>query len=154
MSSETSLAPYLASFRRRLRLRDGWLLAQRSLWLAMAVAIGILGIGRLVPIWNVHSWAFAPLIFWLCAVSGYSLLRPRALKKIAQEVDLELGLKERFSTAIELEAQSQTNLPIYQSIHYPAISDPTPLPQRNPSNRVKPFLYCGCANPCCLQRDC
>lgn len=101
--SPSPLAPYLITLRRRLRLRDGWLLAQRTLWMALVAVIGILGIGRLVPVSSLAAWSLAPLFIWLYADLFYSGLRPRSLKNVAQEVDLELGLKERLSTAIELE---------------------------------------------------
>ncbi len=115
--SSYSLIHYLIALRRRLRLRDGWLLSQRTLWIALVGVVCILGIGRFAPIDGLTFWAIAPIALWLCAVTAYSLLHPRPLKNIAQEVDLELGLKERLSTAIELAAQSSpppSNLPAYQ----------------------------------------
>ena len=113
----SALATYLRALRLRLRLRDGWLLAQQTLWVALVGVISILGIGRLIPIGNLFYWAFSCLILWLCANFVFSLFRPRPLNIIAQKVDLELGLKERLSTAIELETRSGpqfSNLPNYQ----------------------------------------
>lgn len=110
--SASPLTNYLINLRHRLRLRDGWLLAQRTLWILLSVMSGILWIGRLVPIQGLDRWVLILIIFWLCALLLYSLLRPRSLPDIAREVDLELGLKERLSTAIELEihfAQSPTS---------------------------------------------
>ncbi|HBX68686.1 MAG TPA: hypothetical protein DEH25_04710, partial [Chloroflexi bacterium] len=102
MSSQTSLSPYLVAFRRRLRLRDGWLLAQRTLWLALASTLAILLFGRFVPISTLALWAWGlPLLLWLCAVIGYSILRSQPLPRVARRIDLELGLKERLSTASE-----------------------------------------------------
>ncbi len=110
MKTDSSLAPYLSTFRRRLRLRDGWLLAQRTLWLALAATVVILLLGRFLPIgrlevWEaVPVWALAPPAIWLCAVLGFGLFRPQHLMRVAQRVDLELELKERLSTALELES--------------------------------------------------
>jgi hypothetical protein len=69
------------------------------------VVIGILFVGRLVPIQGLTLWAVSPTLFWLCAILIYSLLYPRSFADIAQEVDLELSLKERLSTALELNSQ-------------------------------------------------
>ena len=41
------LTPLLVRLGRRLRLRDGWLLAQRSLWVACAAALLVQLAGRL-----------------------------------------------------------------------------------------------------------
>ena len=101
--SASALNPYLVSLRRRLRLRSTWLLFQRTLWISLVMVIGILFIGRFIPIQGLRLWAISPPIIWLCAVLLYSLLRPRSFSTIAQEVDLELGLKERLSTALELD---------------------------------------------------
>ncbi|MBU0512815.1 MAG: hypothetical protein KJ638_14095, partial [Chloroflexi bacterium] len=122
----SELLTHLTTFRRRLRLRDGWLLGQRTFWVAVAGVIGILVLGRLVPIHQLGIWAWVwPFTIWLCAVAGFSILHPKPLTQIAQRVDLELGLKERISTALELESQGTAqfttpqvtqspNLPIYQ----------------------------------------
>ncbi len=122
-----SITFFLATFRRRLRLRDGWLLAQRTSWMALIVLIGILGIGRLVPIHGLTFWVIAPIILWLCAVLGFTAFQSRSLKNIALEVDKELGLKERLSTAIELETQSSpqfTSDPVTQSSNYLITTSP------------------------------
>jgi hypothetical protein len=50
-------------------------------------------------------WAIFPPIIWLCAILVHSLLRPRPLADIALEVDIALKLKERLSTALELDEQ-------------------------------------------------
>lgn len=125
--SSSSLAPYLITLRRRLRLRDGWLLTQRTFWMSLVVMIGILGIGRLVPIRGLILWVIFPFCVWLCAVLSYSLLRLRPLPDIALEVDLELGFKERLSTAIELETQ----------IAQPQISQLADLPTLQQTDALK-----------------
>jgi hypothetical protein len=94
-----TLSPLLGRLGRRLRLRDGWLAAQRSLWLACAAALVIQIAGRLWPISHLVLWTLLPLALWLPAVAGFALLRPASPMRVARRVDLELGLKERLSTA-------------------------------------------------------
>jgi hypothetical protein len=89
---------------RRLRLRDGSLLAQRSLWLAALAALLIQVAGRLWPVPWLWLWTLAPFALWAAAVVGISLLRPLPAERVARRVDRELGLKERLSTAVELES--------------------------------------------------
>lgn len=122
--SPSPLVSYLITLRRRLRLRDGWLLAQRTLWIALVGVVCILGIGRLIPIEHLTIWAIAPTALWLCANLVYSIFHPRPLNKVAQEIDLELSLKERLSTATELEAQKAPLPPIPQSPDHPFSSLP------------------------------
>jgi hypothetical protein len=99
------LIPYLISLRRRLRLRAAWLSIQRTIWIPLVVVIGIQIVGRLVPIQGLSLWAISPFIVWFCAICFYSLLYLRSFPDLAQEVDLELSLKERLSTALELNSQ-------------------------------------------------
>ncbi len=91
---------YLARLGRRLRLRDGWLLAQRSLWLAALGAALFQLAGRIWPVARLGLWTFAPLAAWLLVVPGLAILRPLPAAQIARRIDGELGLKERLSTAI------------------------------------------------------
>jgi hypothetical protein len=115
--STTPLVPYLITLRRRLRLRDGWLLAQSTLWIPLVAGIGILLTGRLLPIEDIAFWVFAPITLWLCANLLYSGFRPRPLENVAQEADLELGLKERLSTATELAGKNfrqEPGSPVHQ----------------------------------------
>jgi hypothetical protein len=99
----SALSSYLTPIRRRIRLRDGWLLAQRTLWIALGGMIGFLVVGRLVPILGLKLWALLPIALWLCAVITYTIFVPRPLSSISRQVDWELGLKERLSTAYEIE---------------------------------------------------
>ena len=57
----------------------------------------------MVPIQRLTLWAISPPIIWLFGILFYYLLPLRSISDIAQEVDLELGLKERLSTALELD---------------------------------------------------
>src|SRR5690606_1199115 len=101
---KTSLDPYLIRFKRRLRLRDGWLLAQRTLWISLAAVAAVLLAGRIWPVERLTLWAFLPPVIWLLAVIAYSLLRPMPLIQVARRADVELGLKERLSTGYILDA--------------------------------------------------
>ncbi len=104
--SSQDLNARLGIFRYRLRLRDGWVLFQRLSWIAALGVVVILGTGRMVPISQLGIWAFlVPPLFILCASVGYSLLKPVSLMDAARRVDLELGLKERLSTALEFGKQ-------------------------------------------------
>jgi hypothetical protein len=93
---------HLARFGRRLRLRYGWLLAQRSLWVACMAAVLIQLAGRIRPVDRLWLWTLTPLAVWLLAVVGLSLLRPLPPIRVARRVDAELGLKERLATALTL----------------------------------------------------
>ena len=116
--STTSLTPHLARLGRRLRLRDGWRLAQDSLWGACATMVLIQLAGRLWPISTLWLWTLAPLALWGVGIAAISLFRPMSPSRVARRTDIELGLKERLSTAVMLEgwisAQS-SNLPTFQS---------------------------------------
>jgi hypothetical protein len=101
--SEDNLGPYLARLGRRLRWRDGSLLAQRWLWSAGLGALLVQLAGRVWPIQNLWIWTLAPLAAWLVMVLASTLLRPEPPKQVARRADLELSLKERLSTALALE---------------------------------------------------
>jgi len=94
---------HLARFGRRLRLRYGWLLAQRSLWAACLASLLIQLAGWVWPVDRLWLWTLAPLAVWLLAVAGLSLLRSLPPLRVARCVDAELGLKERLATALALE---------------------------------------------------
>jgi len=100
----------LARLGRRLRLRDGWLLAQRSLWAACLAALLIQLAGRAWPMDHLWLWTLAPLPAWLLAVAGVSLLWPLPPLHIARRLDAELGLKERLATALMLEGRKAGRL--------------------------------------------
>lgn len=95
----------LTSFRRRLRLVDGWDLIQAGMWLALAGSLAIQLLGRLLPIEGLWAWtASLPLVFFgLTAL--YHLLKPMSLLEVARRVDFELGLFERLSTRLALVQQ-------------------------------------------------
>jgi hypothetical protein len=96
----------LRRFGRRLRLRDGWSLAQHSLWMAGLAAALMQLAGRVWPIANLWLWTVAPLALWLLAVIGIALVRPLHPERVARRCDAELGLKERLATAVALEGWS------------------------------------------------
>ena len=108
---------------RRLRLRDGWLLAQRSLWVACLAAALIQLVGRIWPMAHLWRWTVLPVGTWLLAVVAVSLLRPLPLMRVARCADAELGLKERLATALMLEgwkvgswkgSGQRTDRPVFQ----------------------------------------
>ena len=104
------LAQYLARFRRRLRLRDGWLLAQRTLWMACLVGALIQLAGRLWPVERLWLWTLVPLVVWALVVMGASLFNPLSPARVARRVDAELALKERLATALILEVWKTESL--------------------------------------------
>ena len=95
---------HLRRFGRRLRLRDGWLLAQRTFWMAALAGVLIQIAGRVFPIEKLGLWTLLPFLVWLIFVIAYSLLKPVSSMQIARRVDLELSLKERLSTALALQS--------------------------------------------------
>jgi hypothetical protein len=126
------LESHIRRFGRRLRLRDSWLLAQRTFWMAALAGVLIQLAGRVFPVEKLWLWTAAPFLGWLFPVLAYSLLKPRSLMQIARRVDLELSLKERLSTALALQqvvattaAQAQPTNRITERITS-RISLPTP----------------------------
>jgi hypothetical protein len=92
---------------RRLRWRDGWNLAQRTLWLPALASLAIQLIGRTWPVEHLLYWTLAPLAAWLVGITAYAALRPLSRQRIARQIDLELELKERLSTALQLYSVSE-----------------------------------------------
>ena len=98
------LSPYLARFRRRLRLRSGLGFLQRSLWVACLAGVIILLTGRIWPLEGTRQWVLAPLGLWVIASLAVLLLRPYPDLRVALSVDGELDLKERISTSLVFSA--------------------------------------------------
>ena len=105
------LGPHLARLGRRLRWRDGSLLAQRWLWTAGLGALLVQLAGRVWPVENLWIWTLAPLVAWLAAVLAITLLRSEPPRHVARRADLELSLKERLSTALALETWAAASTP-------------------------------------------
>jgi hypothetical protein len=97
-----TLISLLRPLGRRLRLRDGHLLATRTLWLPLLAAALIQLLGRLFPLLGYDRLAWTPLALWLVLVLGYGLLRPLPPFRVARRADAELGLRDRLATALEL----------------------------------------------------
>jgi hypothetical protein len=72
----SELGPYLARFGGRLRLRDGWLLATRTLWIACLAGVLIQIAGRVQPLERLWLWTLAPLMAWAVIVLGIALINP------------------------------------------------------------------------------
>ncbi len=101
---------HLRKFSRRIRLRNGWLLTQRTLWIAALMAVFIQVVGRVYPIEKLGLWTMLPFLVWIIIVLIYSAFKPQPLMQIAQGVDLELDLKERLSTALAMEGRPRQSL--------------------------------------------
>jgi hypothetical protein len=93
----------LAPYGRRLRLRDGVEVGQRTLWFAGVAAVLVQVAGRVVPIKGLGWWTIAPVVGWTMIVAGAALLRRQSTLHVARHLDRELGLKERIATAVFLE---------------------------------------------------
>lgn len=106
METRNELLAYLKHFERRIRLYDGWLLLQRTVWLAALCAALILLAGRIWPIEGWALWSLIPFAVWLLGIAGYSLFRPLSSMRTACRVDAHLGLKERLSSSLELSSLS------------------------------------------------
>jgi len=101
------LKSYLVRFCRRMRLRNGWELAQRSLWIAALLALLIQLAGRFLPIERLWLWTLAPFLAWFLVVVGIAIFQPWPLLRIARHVDVELNLFERLSTCLVLQETRQ-----------------------------------------------
>lgn len=99
----TDLDTFLHRCRRRFNLRIGWQLWQRTLWIAALISLLIQLAGRLWPAPYLGLWTIAPFPLWLLIISLGWLFRLPSLRQVALRLDLELGLKERLSTALELQ---------------------------------------------------
>ncbi|MFN8479202.1 MAG: hypothetical protein U0074_15430, partial [Kouleothrix sp.] len=106
MAQATTTSDYiqrrLRPMGRRLHLRDWLVLVSRTLWLAPAGFALVQAIGWLVPIPNLLLWSLVPPLLWLLAMVGFALFRRLPAEQVARRVDIELNLRERLSTAIEL----------------------------------------------------
>ncbi len=111
MAPSNPLIPYLTRLKWRLRLRDGWQLAQRTLWWAMLLSVLVLVVGRLWPIEQLWIWALIPTAVWLVGVIGYTLFRPQPVLRVARRVDAELHLKERLSTSLVIDGVGGKQIP-------------------------------------------
>lgn len=114
MSDKTlqDLIARLAVLHRRLRIRDGWWWFQHLSWIAALGMVGILLAGRVWPIPRLGVWAFlGPSVTAICASLAYAFLWPVSSLRAARRVDLELGLKERLSTALELGEEGKALFP-------------------------------------------
>lgn len=96
----------LKRFRRWLKLRDAGMLAQRTLWIGVLLAVVIQLVGWLFPIELLWLWSLLPLLIWLVVAITWAVFAPMSVLRTAKRVDLELGLKERLSTAVALEEQT------------------------------------------------
>lgn len=106
MHTRFELREHLARFRRQIRLFDGWLLLQRSAWLAGLGSALILIAGRLWPVENLWVWAALPVVLWLLVVISCLLFLRRSDMWVARRVDADLSLKERLSSSLDFYSTS------------------------------------------------
>jgi chemotaxis protein histidine kinase CheA len=90
---------HLRRFGRRLRLREMWVLFQTTFWIPALCAVVIQIAGRVFPIPNLWIWTLSALAIWALMAVMVPIIKPKPLERIAKDVDRELGLKERLSTA-------------------------------------------------------
>ncbi|MDW8098703.1 MAG: hypothetical protein RML36_04350 [Anaerolineae bacterium] len=101
-TSVDQLTAFLRPIGRRLRLRDGVELTTRFAWISLVSTCATLLISRMLPWPHYAWWAWASPLAWLAGVFAWTLARPQALMDVARRADVELALKERLSTAVEL----------------------------------------------------
>ncbi len=134
------LHSHLARLGRRLRWRDGLHLALSTLWSALLLSALIELAARFWPLPDRHLWATAPLEIWLLGIILYTLIRPLPLAQTARRLDQELYLKDRLSTALELEAWKTGSMEdrkhgrLEEKSSQPPAFQPSSLPTLNPSN--------------------
>jgi hypothetical protein len=97
---QDELTAHIRRFCRRLRWRDGWRMAQQTLWLPFLAAGLVNLVGRLLPIRELWLWMAVPSAVWLLGLLLFALFRPLPLLVIARRIDLELGLRERLGTRL------------------------------------------------------
>jgi len=107
MGNDSPLAPYLKRICWRLRLRDGLVAAQQTLWAALLAALFGQVLKRLFPI-DLGAWAWAPIGLWLAGNILFALARPISLMRTARQVDRELCLKERLSSSLAFDADQNS----------------------------------------------
>jgi hypothetical protein len=90
----------LKKYKRRIRLNDGWLLAQKTLWIAFAILLLLQLIGRLWPVSQIGLLSIIVLSGWFVGILGISLFKPLSTLRTAWRVDQSMAFKERVSSAI------------------------------------------------------
>jgi hypothetical protein len=141
----SELQPYLARFGRRLRLRDGWLLGLRTLWMACLAGALIQIAGRVWPLERLWLWTLTPLVAWALMVLAILLLDPLPPMRVARRVDAELGLKERLATALILEGGKVGKMEDWKDGNAGDAIHPSSLPSFQPSLiRLQRWDALGC----------
>ncbi len=99
----SDLHTFLSRFRRRMHSRRIWLELQNTLWIPFLACLIIQVAGRLFPIQDLILWTLIPIPFWAAGIVLSALIKRISLYQTALSADLELGLKERLSTAYSLQ---------------------------------------------------
>lgn len=102
LNDGNDLQSIVARLGNRIRIHDGWRLAQRTLPMALLAGLLVAIAGRFWPIANLLLWTLAPLPLWAGIVAVLAWLRPLPDLAIARRADAQAGLKERLSTALAL----------------------------------------------------
>lgn len=105
------LTHFLQQGRRRLFWRTAWSNVQRTLWLPFLASVLLLIAGRIFPIPQLRLWLVAPFLLWSVSLLGAVLRGRLSLHQAAIRLDRELHLKERLSTAWELQHYQPQELP-------------------------------------------
>jgi hypothetical protein len=94
------LITFLRPLGRRLRFRLSieWLM--RTAWMALGACIVALLAGRIFPLEAFRTYALGLLAAWLVVWVVYSVIRPFKPFDVARRADVELGLRDRLSTAL------------------------------------------------------
>ncbi len=92
----------LVRLRRRLRRRDGVEALVRWWWPAALVALVVQVVAWLRPVERAGLYSAVALGAGLASWAAWALARPLPLGRVALQADVEAGLKERLTTALEL----------------------------------------------------
>jgi hypothetical protein len=112
---------HLVRFAHRLRLVDGWSLAQRTVWAPLFTCCLIQLSGRFLPVKQLLLWSLLPLLVWVVVIVGYSMIRPVTPMRTARRVDVQLRLRERLSTAYYLQSLDRGPSPVTKTFQAPLV---------------------------------
>ena len=97
------ISSLLKKYRWRIRLYDGWLLAQETFWGTLLLVFLTQIVGRIWPVKNTDLISISILGVWLISVLLFSLFKPLTTIRTAWRVDNSLNIKEKVSSAILFE---------------------------------------------------
>jgi hypothetical protein len=109
--AEIHILEDLRSAGRHLRYYDGLIQIQHTLWIPASAMLAALLAGRIWPIEKLGIWIWSPLVLWGLIMLLNTILKQLSPQVVARRYDAALGLKERLSTAVELNATLQNSFP-------------------------------------------